>query len=40
MRAWRARRRREDEKLKASVIKLRQRVVELSTENKELKQCG
>ena len=37
MRAWRARRKRDDEKLRASVVKLRQRVMELSTENQELK---
>jgi hypothetical protein len=37
MRAWRARRRREAEELKASVLKLRKRVVALEQENKELK---
>jgi len=37
MRAWRARRKRDDEKLKASVLKLRQRVMAQSAELKELK---
>lgn len=37
MRAWRARRRREAEELKNTVLKLRKRVVALEQENKELK---
>jgi hypothetical protein len=37
MRAWRARRRRAAEELKATVLKLRKRVVELEQENRELK---
>lgn len=37
MRAWRAKRRREAEELKATVLKLRKRVVDLEQENRELK---
>ena len=37
MRIWRAKRKRDDEKLRASVLKLRQRVMELNAENKELR---
>jgi polyhydroxyalkanoate synthesis regulator phasin len=37
MRAWRARRRREAEELKKSVLRLRKRVVDLEQENRELK---
>ena len=37
MRAWRAKRRREDERVRASVVKLRKKVVELEQENAELK---
>jgi len=37
MRAWRAKRRREAEELKSTLLKLRKRVVSLEQENRELK---
>lgn len=37
MRAWRAKKRRAEQELKAQVVRLRKRVVSLESENKELK---
>ena len=37
MQAWRAKRKRREAELKASVVKLRKKVVDLEQENRELK---